>query len=117
MMPQDILANPDWKCPSCLNICGCRHCNKKPGHKPYTPSATLLGHNTKAVADPRSVESLVDFSVSNIGWIQKAGDDGEGNTRRLKNRRREADAAKAREPELGEDMSIATRRMESKTIS
>ena len=102
MMPQDILADPDWKCPSCRNICGCRHCRKKPGYKPYAPSATMLGHNTRAVADPRSVESLVDFSFSNIGWIQKAGDDGD-DTRRLNKRRHEADAAKAQDAQLGED--------------
>jgi len=103
MNPQDILADPDWKCPSCRNICGCRVCCKKPGYKPYTPSSTMLGHNTKAVADPRSVEVLVDFSYSNIGWIQKAGDDNGSNTRRLNNRRKEADAAKAQETQLGDD--------------
>lgn len=101
MMPQDILADPNWQCPSCRNICGCRSCRKKPEYKPYIPAGTILGHDTKAVADPRSVESLVDFSYSNIGWIQKAGDDGD-DTRRLKKRRKEADAAKASEPRLGE---------------
>ncbi|KEF51159.1 uncharacterized protein A1O9_12773 [Exophiala aquamarina CBS 119918] len=103
MKPQDILADPDWKCPSCRNICGCRVCCRKPGYKPYTPSSTMLGHNTKAVADPRSMEVLVDFSFSNIGWIQKAGDDNGANTRRLKKRRKEADAAKAQETQLGDD--------------
>lgn len=103
MKPQDILADPDWKCPSCRNICGCRVCCKKPGYKPYTPSSTMLGHNTKAVADPRSAEVLVDFSYSNIGWIQKAGDDNGANTRRLNKRRKEADAAKAQETQLGDD--------------
>ncbi len=100
--PEDIMANPKWRCPSCRNICGCRNCRKKAGYKRYTPSTTYLGHNTKAVADPRSVESLVDFSCSNIGWIQKAGDDGDDTTR-LKKRRSEANAAQARDPELGED--------------
>lgn len=103
MKPQDILADPDWKCPSCRNICSCRSCRTKPGHKPYTPSGTILGHNTKAVADPRSVESLVDFSYSNIGWIQKAGDDNGANTRRLNRRRKEADVAQAQETQLGDD--------------
>ncbi|KIX92221.1 uncharacterized protein Z520_12102 [Fonsecaea multimorphosa CBS 102226] len=102
MMPQDILAEPDWLCPSCLNICGCRHCRAKPEYKPYTPSGTILGHNTKAIADPRSVESLVDFGYSNIAWIQKAGDDRGDQSRRLEKRRKEAEAAKATGPELGE---------------
>lgn len=101
--PQDILADPDWKCPSCRNICGCRNCRTKPGYKPYTPSGTMLGHNTKAVADPRSVESLVDFSYSNMGWIQKAGDDNGANTRRLNRRREAADVAQAQETQLGDD--------------
>ncbi|EXJ82029.1 hypothetical protein A1O1_08097 [Capronia coronata CBS 617.96] len=105
MMPQDVLADPDWQCPSCQNICSCRPCRTKAGYKyqPYTPSSTFVGHNTKAVADPRSVESLVDFSYSNLGWIQKAGDDNGADTRRLNQRRREADAAKGNDPELGDD--------------
>ena len=100
--PEEIMANPKWTCPSCRNICSCRKCRKKPGYRPYIPSTTYLGHNTKAVADPRSVESLVDFSCSNIAWIQKAGDDGE-DTSRLKRRRHEANAAQAHDPELGEE--------------
>ncbi|RMZ87514.1 hypothetical protein DV736_g5254, partial [Chaetothyriales sp. CBS 134916] len=103
MMPQDIVADPDWKCPSCRNICSCRACSKRPGYQQYTPQGTVLGHNTKAVADPRSVESLVDFGYSNLAWIQKAGDDTEDNTRRLKKRRQEAEAAKALDPELDEN--------------
>jgi hypothetical protein len=103
LMPQDILADPDWTCPSCRSICGCRDCRKKPGYRQYIPSGTRLGHNTKAVADHRSVESLVDFSFSNIGWIQKAGDDSLDVTRRLKKRRLEADAAQARGTALGDD--------------
>ena len=104
MMPQNILADPNWTCPSCKQICSCRSCRAKAGYKykPYTPSGTMLGHNTKAVADPRSVESLVDFSVSNIGWIQKADDDHGDQSRRLDKRRKEAEAAKASEPQLGE---------------
>lgn len=100
--PEEIMANPKWTCPSCRNICSCRKCRKRPGYRPYIPSTTYLGHNTKVVADPRSVESLVDFSCSNIAWIQKAGDDGE-DTSRLKRRRHEANAAQAQDPELGEE--------------
>lgn len=104
MMPQDILSNPNWTCPSCKSMCSCRNCIRKSGYsfKPYTPSGTMLGHNTKAVADPRSVESLVDFGISNLGWIQKADDDHGDQSRRLKKRRKDAEAAKANEPDLGE---------------
>lgn len=104
LMPQSILADPQWICPSCREMCSCRSCRQKAGYnfKPYTPSGTLLGHNTKAIADPRSVESLVDFSISNISWIQKADDDHGDQSRRLKKRRREAEAAKANEPQLDE---------------
>ena len=102
MMPQDVMADPDWRCPRCLNICGCRECRKRPGYTPFTPSGTLLGHDTKKIADPRSVESLVDFSYSNLSWIQKAGDDLPNETRRLKRHQKAADAAKARGDELGE---------------
>jgi hypothetical protein len=91
MMPQDILADPAWTCPSCRNICSCRNCRDRPGFKPYTPSGTMLGHNTKAIADPRSVESLVDFGYSNISWIQKAGDDNEDDTRRMRKKKAIAD--------------------------
>jgi hypothetical protein len=103
MMPQDIMADPSWKCPKCLNICGCRDCRRKPGNSAYTPNGTRLGHNTKAFADPRSVESLVDFSYSNLSWIQKTGDDTRHDTRRLKKRIRAADKAKAQGAALSED--------------
>ncbi|KIW37975.1 uncharacterized protein PV06_09952 [Exophiala oligosperma] len=101
MQPQDILADPDWQCPSCRNICACRTCRKRPDHTPYIPSGTVLGHDTRAVADPRSVESLVDFSYSNLGWIQKAGDDGNVDSHRMRSRRTEADAALADTPQRG----------------
>ena len=100
--PEEILANPNWECPSCRHICSCRTCGKKPDYRAYTPTKTYLGNDTKRIADPRSVESLVDFSCSNIAWIQKAGDD-TNDTLRLKRRRHEADAAQAQDPELGED--------------
>ncbi|KAL6251401.1 hypothetical protein RBB50_001610 [Rhinocladiella similis] len=101
MQPQEILADPAWRCPSCSNICACRTCRKRPDYRPYIPSGTVLGHDTRAVADPRSVESLVDFSYSNLGWIQKAGDDGKNDSHRMKRRRTEADAALANTPQRG----------------
>ena len=104
MMPQDIMADPSWRCPKCLNICNCRICRTKPGYQPYIPNGTRLGHNTRIIADPRSAESLVDFSYSNLSWIQKADDDNHPTeTRRLKKRIRAADKAKSKETELGDD--------------
>jgi tRNA uridine 5-carbamoylmethylation protein Kti12 len=55
---------------------------------PYEPTSTLLGRDTKKIADPRSVESLVDFRQSNLRWLKKAGDDEVG---RLKKHQKEAD--------------------------
>ena len=101
-MPQDILADPSWQCPVCRMICGCRSCKNKLGFTKYTPTGTLLGHNTKAVADIRSVESLVDFSHSNISWIEKAGDDSK-DSERISRRKEAAEAAKAKDLELGDN--------------
>lgn len=102
MMPQIIMENLNWKCPKCLKICTCRRCRRDQENSPYEPSATILGHDTKKIADPRSVESLVDFSFSNIHWLKKAGDDDPRNSRRLEKRAQAADAAKAQQPRLGE---------------
>jgi len=38
--------------------------------QPYEPNGTFLGAPTKHVADPRSIESLVDFAKGNLGWIR-----------------------------------------------
>lgn len=46
--------------------------------KPYEPNCTILGHDTSTVADPRSIESLVDFRKSNLWWLKKFGDDVHG---------------------------------------
>jgi Zinc-finger domain of monoamine-oxidase A repressor R1/JmjC domain, hydroxylase len=102
MKPQDILAEKDWKCPRCRNFCICRRCREKPGWKMIEPPRIMLGHDTKKVADPRSVESLVDYSQSNISWLQKVGDDGMKDTRRLQRRKQAAEQAKAQKAELGD---------------
>ena len=65
------MENPDWQCPHCLKICSVAKCGNVAGFKPYEPKGTMLGHDTRKVADPRSVESLVDFSASNGKWIKK----------------------------------------------
>jgi Zinc-finger domain of monoamine-oxidase A repressor R1 len=102
MKPQEILAEKDWKCPRCRNFCICRRCREKPGWKMIEPPRIMLGHDTNKVADPRSVESLVDYSQSNISWLQKVGDDGTKDTRRLQKRKQAAEKAKAQKPELGD---------------
>jgi hypothetical protein len=102
MKPHEILADKDWRCPRCHNFCICRRCRDKPGWKLIEPPRTMLGHDTKKVADPRSVENLVDYSQSNISWLQKVGDDGTKDTRRLQKRKQAAEKSKAQRPELGD---------------
>ena len=102
MMPQSVMEDLNWKCPRCLKICPCRNCIKDPETKPFQPKGTVLGHDTRKVADPRSVESLVDFSHSNMHWVKKAGDDHPTESRRLYRRLIEAAQEKSREISLGE---------------
>jgi hypothetical protein len=71
IMPINIMQEFSWKCPHCRKVCNTGHCRRDPRQHPYEPKGTLLGHDTKKVADPRSVECLVDFSVSNLNWMRK----------------------------------------------
>ncbi len=81
LKPEDIMGNPHWSCPECLDQCGCAKCRTQyPDREPYEPKGSFLGHDTKKVADPRSVESLVDFSRSNQSWLR----DTESNPRKTK---------------------------------
>lgn len=100
LMPLSVMEDPEWRCPNCLKICSCAACRRDPTMNPFEPKGTILGHDTKKVADPRSVESLVDFSHSNMVWIKKAGDDHPGDTRRLRRRKDEAAQDKSTNPEL-----------------
>ena len=100
IMPQTVMEDPKWKCPRCRKICSCAGCRNDPKMNPFEPTGTILGHDTRHVADPRSVESLVDFSHSNISWVQKAGDDNSHETRILRRRRDEAKRAKMKAPVL-----------------
>ncbi|KAI9731681.1 MAG: hypothetical protein M1834_004470 [Cirrosporium novae-zelandiae] len=102
LMPQTILENPSWKCPKCLKICSCHRCKDNPDMKPFEPTGTLLGHDTKKIADIRSVESLVDFSHSNIQWLKKFRDDHPYETRRLQKKREEAEKAKLKTTTLSD---------------
>jgi hypothetical protein len=86
--PQDTMEMYHWTCPRCQKICSCAACRRDATMNPYEPTSTLLGRDTKKIADPRSVESLVDFRQSNLRWLKKAGDDEVG---RLKKHQKEAD--------------------------
>jgi len=71
MMPVSIMEAYNWKCPHCRRVCNTGACRRDPRQHPYEPKGTLLGHDTKKVADIRSVECLVDFSVSNLNWLRE----------------------------------------------
>ncbi|KAK7532371.1 uncharacterized protein J3D65DRAFT_606294 [Phyllosticta citribraziliensis] len=92
LMPQTVMENPRWQCPHCQKVCNTGACRRDPRQTPYEPKGTLLGHDTKKVADARSTEALVDFSVSNLNWIR---DEDEA---RLARRRAEADLDKQNDP-------------------
>jgi hypothetical protein len=102
IMPHAVMEDRDWQCPRCLKMCTCSVCRKDPRNTPFEPNGTVLGHDTKKIADPRSVESLVDFSHSNMHWVTKAGDIDPFETRRLKRRQEEAAQAKSSDPLLSE---------------
>ncbi|TIC97667.1 hypothetical protein CH35J_006717 [Colletotrichum higginsianum] len=98
MMPQTVQENENWICPKCLGICNCGACRRAGDTNPYTPKNTLLGHDTRAIADDRSVEALVDFRSHNLNWLKTAGEEGRStNSKRMKELREKADTAKAQE--------------------
>jgi hypothetical protein len=97
IMPINIMQDLSWKCPHCRKVCNTGHCRRDPRQHPYEPKGTLLGHDTKKVADPRSVECLVDFSVSNLNWMrQEQGTDQSAMQRRLQ----QAELDKLADPSL-----------------
>lgn len=99
MMPLVVMENPTWKCPHCRRTCNTGNCRRDPRQHPYEPKGTLLGHDTKKVADPRSVECLVDFSVSNLNWIREDEPTGQYNGP-MQRRRNEAERAKLDDPTM-----------------
>ncbi|KAF1940861.1 hypothetical protein EJ02DRAFT_435250 [Clathrospora elynae] len=97
MMPVNVMEAHNWKCPHCRRVCNTGACRRDPRQHPYEPKGTLLGHDTKKVADVRSVECLVDFSVSNLNWMRKE----EGMAQSAMQRRMEqADVDKMADPSL-----------------
>lgn len=112
-MPIEIMEDPDWSCPHCLGICFAGNCRREGKMQPYEPKGTLLGHDTKKVADARSVEALVDFSVSNLNWL-KDGDESKTESRRVKRARAEAQKAKEVDPAMddGDDAELEETRVD-----
>ncbi|KAL0263006.1 hypothetical protein SLS55_001981 [Diplodia seriata] len=97
LQPQTIMENPRWQCPHCRRVCNTGACRRDPRQRPYEPKGTLLGHDTRKVADARSVEALVDFSVSNLNWLRDE-DTTPAESARLRRRREEAERAKQMNP-------------------
>ena len=100
LMPLEVMENPRWRCPKCRKICSCGQCRRDDTMTPYQPTGTLVGHDTKRVADPRSVESLVDFGRSNLSWLKRdeePQDGGHYETARLRRFREQADRDKAQD--------------------
>ncbi|WPG98541.1 Hypothetical protein R9X50_00133300 [Acrodontium crateriforme] len=102
-MPIEIMEDSDWSCPHCLGICFAGACRREGKMEPYEPKGTLLGHDTKKVADIRSVEALVDFSVSNLNWLKDDDAVDRTESSRVKRAKAEAEKAKAEDLELDED--------------
>lgn len=101
--PIEIMEDEKWSCPHCLGICFAGGCKREGKMQPYEPKGTLLGHDTKKVADARSVEALVDFSVSNLNWLRDDNPVNRAESKRLKKANEDAKKAKAVDPTLEVD--------------
>jgi hypothetical protein len=97
IMPLSVMENRNWKCPHCRRVCNKGACRRDPRQNPYEPKGTLLGHDTKKVADVRSVECLVDFSVSNLNWLRE--EEGMGQSA-MQRRLQQAEMDKLADPSL-----------------
>lgn len=107
MMPQEVLQNERWLCPKCLGICNCAACRRAGLGNPYQPKNTLLGHDTRAVADDRSVESLVDFRVHNLSWLKNAGEESRNPTSsRMRRLQQQAESEKAKEADMASKVPV-----------
>lgn len=103
-MPQTAMEQEHWQCPRCLGICNCGSCRRSGNTNPYVPKSTLLGHDTRKVADDRSVEAVVDFRIHNLSWLKGAGEETRSkNSKRMQRLVEQADAEKARDPLAGPD--------------
>ncbi|KAI0541321.1 hypothetical protein GGR58DRAFT_16257 [Xylaria digitata] len=114
MMPQAVMEQEHWQCPKCLKICNCGSCRQSGNTEPYIPKNTLLGHDTRPIADDRSVESIVDFRVHNLGWLKAAGEENRSkDSKRMNRLRQQADAEKAKGPLASLEADSAPREIES----
>ncbi|KAF2161527.1 hypothetical protein M409DRAFT_58931 [Zasmidium cellare ATCC 36951] len=102
-MPIDIMEDQDWSCPHCKGICFAGACRREGKMKPYEPKGTLLGHDTKKVADVRSVEALVDFSVSNLNWLKDDDPVDRTQSKRFQKARAEAEKNKEIDPSMQDE--------------
>jgi Zinc-finger domain of monoamine-oxidase A repressor R1/JmjC domain, hydroxylase len=84
--PEEAMGQPHWLCPRCRKTCSCTPCQRDHTMKPHEPKRVSLGLDTIKVADPRSVESLVNMRVSNEKWLPNLG---EKIAERLRQRREE----------------------------
>ncbi|KAK4186040.1 hypothetical protein QBC35DRAFT_285941 [Podospora australis] len=98
LLPQEVMQNERWQCPKCLGICNCGACRKAKNGTPYVPRKTLLGHDTRPIADDRSVEALIDFKVHNLSWLKNNGDETRAlSSKRMKRLQEAAEAEKAKQ--------------------
>lgn len=113
MMPQQVMQDEHWQCPWCRGICNCGGCRRSGIIKdPYTPKNTMLGHDTRRVADDRSVEALIDFRIHNLIWLKAAGEESRSrDSKRMKKLQEAASNAKASNAEeleqVDQDMANA----------
>ncbi|KAH8121005.1 hypothetical protein ACSS6W_006868 [Trichoderma asperelloides] len=126
LMPQTVMEDEHWKCPKCLGICNCGHCRRAGITRPYMPKNTSLGHDTRRIADDRSVEALVDFRIHNLSWLKAAGEESRSkDSKRMQRLREQADNAKAQdalqqshaEPRMQPSAVFAANLGESSTIN
>lgn len=105
-MPQAAMEKEHWQCPRCQGICNCGTCRRLGNTNPYIPKNTLLGHDTRKVADDRSVESIVDFRIHNLSWLKGAGEEIRSkDSRRMQKLKEKADSDKAKDPLANLDTS------------
>ncbi|KAL1840526.1 hypothetical protein VTJ49DRAFT_347 [Mycothermus thermophilus] len=97
MMPQDAMQDEFWQCPKCRKICNCGYCRRVGNGTPYIPKNTLLGHDTRRIADDRSVESLVDFRVHNLSWLKSLDESRSLSSKRMQRLQKLAEAEKAKQ--------------------
>ncbi|KAI9817672.1 MAG: hypothetical protein M1826_001518, partial [Phylliscum demangeonii] len=98
LMPLQVMQQWNWQCPRCLNNCSCGACRRTGTTNPYYPIDTQHGHDTKSIADHRSIEALVDFGRANVDWIRKSNGEDEPasshETLRLQRLKAEAESEK-----------------------